>query len=116
MEAALEKEELQLEKLRDSLKGLYTCHLCGHIYAYHVSRATGKTERFSFKIEALQTDLQPWEAQIVQKRAELDLASSKRDMLADKNQGVETGIKEAEDLIQKLALDHTLKVQLTLRS
>ncbi|SCV71157.1 BQ2448_2745 [Microbotryum intermedium] len=82
MEALLEKEELELEKVRDSLKG--------------------KTEVFSAQIETLQTELQPWAEHIGAKQAAINLAQNERDMLVEKGDTVRIAIEEAEAAIHML--------------
>ncbi|KDE07484.1 hypothetical protein MVLG_02159 [Microbotryum lychnidis-dioicae p1A1 Lamole] len=89
MESLLEKEELELEKVRDSLKG--------------------KTEVFSAQIETLQTELQPWAEQIGAKQAAINLAQNERDMLVEKGDTVRIAIEEAEASIHKLRSDDETK-------
>lgn len=109
MESKLEKEESQLEKLRDSLKGQYIfcpSSTFSNDFIYFI----GKTEIFSSQIESLQTDLQPWAEQIAEKNASIDLATNERDLLAGKTTGVGVAIEEAEALLEKLAVDDETKV------
>ncbi|KAM0751211.1 RecF/RecN/SMC protein [Meredithblackwellia eburnea MCA 4105] len=89
MEATLETEEAELEKVRDGLKG--------------------KTEVFSTQIESLQQELQPWAAKIAAKQAEVDLANNDRDLLLEKTEAVKAGIKEAEKALEKIGNDDTEK-------
>ncbi|KAI5474845.1 hypothetical protein MNV49_002349 [Pseudohyphozyma bogoriensis] len=83
MEASLEDEEAELEKVRDSLKG--------------------KTEVFSSQIEVLQQDLQPWAEKIAAKQEQIDLLVNDRDMLLEKSESAKAAVQEAEEALEKLS-------------
>lgn len=70
----------------------------------------GKTEVYSTQIESLQTDLQPWAAQIADQQASIDLATNERDLLAEKTNSIKVGIDEAKSTLENLAADDAAKV------
>ncbi|KAK4047568.1 Structural maintenance of chromosomes protein 4 [Microbotryomycetes sp. JL201] len=82
MAVSLDKEEAQLEKVRDGLKG--------------------KTEVYSVQIEQLQQDLQPWASEIADKQSQVDLTSNERDLLLEKSQSVKLAMSEATDSLERL--------------
>ncbi|KAG6830095.1 hypothetical protein H0H92_002268 [Tricholoma furcatifolium] len=90
-EAKLVEEEKVLESIRDSLKD--------------------KTQAFHEQIEGKQRELQPWTNKINAKQAEINVASSERDALAKKAEALETARKEAQETLQGLTSDHTVKVR-----
>jgi structural maintenance of chromosome 4 len=55
-----------------------------------------KTDVFTTKIEAKQRELEPWTAKISEKQSAIDVATSERDLLAQKASGVHTALEEAE--------------------
>jgi structural maintenance of chromosome 4 len=61
-----------------------------------------KTADFSNQIEVHQRELEPWTAKISEKQAEVDVATSERDLLAKKATGMRDAITEAEDALEKL--------------
>ena len=64
LEASLEKQEGELDRIRDSLKG--------------------KTERFSVAIEQKQVELQPWTAKISEKKYVRDVAVEEKRLLSER--------------------------------
>lgn len=75
-------------------------------------RNEDKTQVFHDQIEAKQKELQPWTAKINKKQADIDVASSERDALAKKAEGVKRMSEEAEETLQNLQSDQTVKVRL----
>ncbi|KAF9819247.1 hypothetical protein IEO21_02286 [Rhodonia placenta] len=90
LEESLAQEEDVLEQIRDSLKD--------------------KTQVFHDKIEVKQKELQPWTAKINAKQAEIDLATSERDMLAKKAESAMAASKEAQDQLEQLQADQETKI------
>lgn len=87
LEAKLEREEAELEQVRDSLKG--------------------KTEQFTSQIEAKQLELQPWSAKINDKQSALDIAERERTLLLNKAEGVGRALAQAVEALT--ALEHKEK-------
>ncbi|KZT73247.1 hypothetical protein DAEQUDRAFT_703578 [Daedalea quercina L-15889] len=98
LESSLAHEEDVLEEIRDSLKGKPLTH------------RNHKTQVFHDKIEVKQKELQPWTAKINAKKAEIDLATSERDMLAKKAEAAKSASKEAQDQLEQLRADNDAKV------
>lgn len=65
---------------------------------------------FHDQIEVKQKELQPWTAKINAKQAEVDVASSERDALAKKAEGVKQAGKEALEALEELQKDQSKKV------
>jgi structural maintenance of chromosome 4 len=65
---------------------------------------------FHAQIEVKQKELVPWETKINKTKAELDIASSERDMLAQKAEAVKKSATEAQETLQKLMDDNDAKV------
>ncbi|KAG5639651.1 hypothetical protein H0H81_008812 [Sphagnurus paluster] len=91
LEVELVEEEDALENIRDSLRD--------------------KTQVFHDQIEAKQKELQPWTSQINTKQAEIDVATSERDALAKKAEVLEAARKSADETLDNLNSDHTVKVR-----
>jgi structural maintenance of chromosome 4 len=71
-----------------------------------------KTQIFHDQIEHKQKELVPWEAKINQTKAEIDIASSERDMLAQKAKAIEKSAAEAQEALQQLTDDRNAKVRM----
>lgn len=69
-----------------------------------------KTQVFHDQIEIKQKELVPWEAKINQTKAEIDIASSERDMLVQKAKAIEASAAEAQEVLQQLTADRDAKV------
>ena len=67
------------------------------------------------QIEAKQRALQPWAAKINVKQAEIDVATSERDMLAKKAEAAKTASQEAQENFEQLQADHEAKARLLSR-
>ncbi|KZT08792.1 RecF/RecN/SMC protein [Laetiporus sulphureus 93-53] len=91
LETSLAEEEKALERIRDSLKD--------------------KTQVFHDQIEVKQKELQPWTVKINQKQAEIDLATSERDMLAKKAEAAKAASQEAREALEKLQAEHSTKME-----
>lgn len=105
-EESLEVEEQLLEEIRDSLKG-------NRIYVHPVTPAKlciDKTQVFHDKIQVKQKELQPWTAQINAKQAELDVAISERDALAEKAETLRSQCEEANVNFKALQEEYKNKV------
>ena len=89
MEAKLEGEEAELDKVREGLKG--------------------KTEVFTAQIDTLQAELQPWAGQVAEKQAEIDLVVNERDLLTERGESVKAGIEEAQATLERLTGDREAK-------
>ncbi|KAF9011348.1 RecF/RecN/SMC protein [Cyathus striatus] len=89
-EDSLAEEEKVLEGIRDSLKD--------------------KTQGFHDQIEAKQKELQPWTAKINRKQADIDVATSERNALAEKAKALQEASLEAEETLQGLQEDQEVKV------
>lgn len=74
-------------------------------------RNIDKTQVFHDQIEAKQKELQPWTAQINAKQADVDVASSEREALAEKAKERETARKDAEGTLDDLKGDHEVNVK-----
>ena len=85
-EVNLAREEIELEKICDSLKD--------------------KTAIFTQQIDAKQTELQPWLDKVIQKQAALDLASNERSLLKEKSETTKKALEEAEDTLERVKLDN----------
>lgn len=70
-----------------------------------------KTQVFHDQIEVKQKELVPWEGKINQTKAEIDIASSERDMLVQKAKAVEKSVAEAQEALQQLTSDRDAKVR-----
>jgi structural maintenance of chromosome 4 len=117
MEATLEKEEVELEKVRDGLKGkVQLPQHCFQLTHSNSSGYIGKTEVFSTQIESLQTDLQPWAEKIAEKQAAIDLAANERDLLVEKTESVKEALESAQASMEKLGNDKATKVSSSLSS
>lgn len=82
LEKKLVVEEAELDEVRESLKD--------------------KTEEFTAKIEAKQRELEPWTAKISEKQSAIDVATSERDLLAQKASGAQSALEEARANLQRL--------------
>ena len=111
LEESLTKEEKELERIRDSLKGKLMVHPCT-VQVNNRSECTDKTQVFHDQIEVKQRELQPWTAKINAKQAEKDVAVSERDTLTKKAEAVTNARKEAQEALQQLQNDHAAKVSL----
>ncbi|CAD6578745.1 MAG: hypothetical protein TREMPRED_002256 [Tremellales sp. Tagirdzhanova-0007] len=89
LEEKLINEEAELEEIRDSLKD--------------------KTDVFTTKIEAKQRELEPWTAKISEKQSAIDIATSERDLLAQKATGAQATLQEAEANLTALKEGDCLK-------
>ncbi|KAF8633608.1 hypothetical protein AX15_001396 [Amanita polypyramis BW_CC] len=89
-EASLAEEENVLESIRDSLKD--------------------KTQVFHDQIEVKQRELQPWKTKINAKQAEVDVATSERDALAQKSEGLKAQLQEARRAHESLTGDQQVKI------
>ncbi|KAF8586245.1 RecF/RecN/SMC protein [Ramaria rubella] len=90
LEVSLDQEESALDNIRDSLKD--------------------KTRVFHDQIEIKQKELVPWEAKINKTKAEVDIASSERDMLAQKAEAAEKTAADAQETLHQLTGDRDAKV------
>lgn len=68
-----------------------------------------KTQVFHNQIELKQKELQPWTAKINTKQAEVDVASSERDALAEKAEAIKQAGKQAQEALEKLQTDQEAK-------
>jgi structural maintenance of chromosome 4 len=66
---------------------------------------------FHDQIEVKQKELQPWTAKINSKQAEIDVASSERDALAQKAAALKEARKEAQENLENLQGDQEVKVR-----
>ncbi|WVQ96218.1 hypothetical protein IAU59_003322 [Kwoniella sp. CBS 9459] len=82
LEEKLESEQAELEEVVDGLKD--------------------KTAEFTAQIEEKQQDLEPWTAKISEKQSAIDVATSERDLLAQKATGVQAALDEAKANLQSL--------------
>ena len=57
-----------------------------------------------------QRELQPWTAKINKKQAEIDVATSEREMLAKKAEAAKAALDEAKQTYEQLQEDQTAKV------
>ena len=114
MESNLEKEEIELEKIRDGLKGsLFLALFPFPLFTKRTDSlrfVIGKTEVFSTQIESLQQDLQPWAEKISAKQGAIDLAANERDLLTEKTESVKIAVEEVQATIEKLTGDGNTKV------
>ncbi|KAK0501017.1 RecF/RecN/SMC N terminal domain-containing protein [Armillaria luteobubalina] len=90
-EASLLEEERVLESITEGLKD--------------------KTQVFHDQIEAKQKELQPWTTKLNVKQAEIDVATSERDALVQKAERIKDLSKDAENSLEELRSDQTVKVQ-----
>ncbi|KIP03912.1 hypothetical protein PHLGIDRAFT_31603 [Phlebiopsis gigantea 11061_1 CR5-6] len=88
-EESLSREEKVLEEIRDSLKD--------------------KTQVYHSQIEVKQKELEPWELQINNKKAEVDIATSERDMLAKKADEAKQACQDAQTILDQLRQDQSAK-------
>ncbi|KAK0504192.1 hypothetical protein EDD18DRAFT_1457261 [Armillaria luteobubalina] len=70
-----------------------------------------KTQVFHNQIEAKQKELQPWTTKLNVKQAEIDVATSERDALVQKAERIKDLSKDAENSLEELRSDQTVKVQ-----
>ncbi|RMY59679.1 hypothetical protein D0865_01946 [Hortaea werneckii] len=82
LEAEMAKEEQELNKIRDSLKG--------------------KTQGFSDEIAAKQKQLEPWNAKISEKQSSIAVAQSELDILRERENAGATAVAEMETKITGL--------------
>lgn len=61
-----------------------------------------KTDVFTTKIEAKQRELEPWTAKISEKQSAIDVATSERDLLAQKASGAQTALEDARANLESL--------------
>lgn len=71
-----------------------------------------KTQVFHDQIEAKQKELQPWTAKMNAKQAEIDVAVSERNTLAEKAEAVKSACKEAQESFEQLQAAHQAKVSI----
>ncbi|EGG04364.1 uncharacterized protein MELLADRAFT_89441 [Melampsora larici-populina 98AG31] len=88
-EALIEKEEAELDHIRDSLKD--------------------KTQVFADQIEVKQAELAPWAAQVTTKKAALDLATSERNLILKKTEDVKASLEAAQETIKKIETESKTK-------
>jgi len=88
-EKLIEKEETQLDQIRDSLKD--------------------KTQVFTDQIEIKQAELAPWAAQVTSKKAALDLAKSERDLLLKKATDYSSALAAARETVTRIDEETTAK-------
>lgn len=69
-----------------------------------------KTHQFTTKIEAKQRELEPWTAKISEKQSLIDVATSERDLLAQKATGAQSSIEDAAAAIDALKDSDATKV------
>ncbi|KIO24616.1 hypothetical protein M407DRAFT_26046 [Tulasnella calospora MUT 4182] len=103
LESSLESEEAELEKITEGLKG--DMHILLWLLLLRSSRKpplTDKTEVFHAQIEAKQKELEPWNAKINKKQAELDLATNERNMLAEKAEAIQASVDDAVKSVEDL--------------
>ena len=62
------------------------------------------------QIEVKQRELQPWTAKINKKQAEIDVATSERDMLAKKAEAAKAALDDAKQTLEQLQEDQQAKV------
>ena len=65
------------------------------------------------QIEVKQKELEPWTAQINEKSAEIEVATSERDMLVKKAEQAQSALEEAKTSLDQLREDQTAKVSHT---
>ncbi|WRT69435.1 uncharacterized protein IL334_006421 [Kwoniella shivajii] len=82
LEEKLEAEQGELEEVVDSLKD--------------------KTAVFTSEIEIKQRELEPWTAKISEKQSLIDVATSERDLLAQKATSMQDSLNEAKAILQAL--------------
>ncbi|OCF77743.1 hypothetical protein I204_01743 [Kwoniella mangroviensis CBS 8886] len=82
LEGKLETEQAELEEVVDDLKD--------------------KTAEFTTQIEVKQRELEPWTAKISEKQSLIDVATSERDLLAEKATSMQTALDEAKANLQAL--------------
>ena len=84
-------------------------------YLYGVlSSFSDKTQVFHDQIEAKQKELKPWAAQVNVKQAEIDVAVSERNTLAEKAEAVKNACKEAQENLEQLQTTHQSKVSIAM--
>ncbi|KAH9824306.1 hypothetical protein DFH28DRAFT_1162775 [Melampsora americana] len=88
-EALIEKEEAELDLIRDSLKD--------------------KTQVFADQIEVKQAELAPWAAQVTSKKAALDLATSERNLILKKTEDAKASLEAAQDTIKRIETESKTK-------
>lgn len=81
-EGLIEKEELELDRIRDSLKD--------------------KTQVFADQIEIKQAELVPWAAQVSDKKVALDLATSERNLLLKKASDHSSALVAAQKTVERI--------------
>ena len=62
------------------------------------------------QIEVKQRELQPWTTKINKKQAEIDVATSERDMLAKKAESAKAALDDAKQTLEQLQEDQQAKV------
>nr|XP_019043245.1 hypothetical protein I302_07819 [Kwoniella bestiolae CBS 10118]OCF22175.1 hypothetical protein I302_07819 [Kwoniella bestiolae CBS 10118] len=82
LEEKLETEQTELEEVVDNLKD--------------------KTAEFTTQIEVKQRELEPWTAKISEKQSLIDVATSERDLLAEKATSMQNALDEAKANLQSL--------------
>jgi structural maintenance of chromosome 4 len=99
LEKKLETEYAELEEIRDGLKGQSLSATPVWTVAY---LRADKTDEFTTKIEDKQRELEPWTAKISEKQSAIDVATSERDLLAQKATGAQQALEEARANLDKL--------------
>lgn len=61
-----------------------------------------KTQGFTTQIEVKQRELEPWTAKISEKQSAIDVATSERDLLAEKASSAQTAYNEAKANLEKV--------------
>ncbi|KAH9012931.1 SMCs flexible hinge [Lactarius pseudohatsudake] len=90
-EEELQWEERALEGIRDGLED--------------------KTEVFRDRIEQKQKELQPWKTKVDQKKADVDVKTSERDMLVKTAEALEQASTEAHEALAKVKSVQTVKIR-----
>ena len=85
---------------------IYSLYMC-----FISNVCADKTQGFHDQIEVKQKELQPWTAKINTKQAEIDVASSERDALAKKAEGLKQALREAQENLENLQGDQEIKVR-----
>ena len=72
--------------------------------------SSDKTQVFHDQIETKQKELAPWEAKINKTKAELDIATGEREMLAQKAHAIAKTMEEAQETLETLTSEREAKV------
>lgn len=109
LEASLIEEESALEKIQDSLKGLFfhQSYFSSFRWCYITK---DKTQVFHDKIELKQKELAPWQAKINKTKAEIDIAVSEQDVLSQKAEAAQKAANDAELMLNQFKKERESKV------